>query len=115
MLKYQKGTVILVPFPFSDKLEEKIRPAVIVSNKVNHNQIIIAFITSNSKNRKDNSVVRLNKQDEGFKDTGLKVSSLIYLSQLATINTNRVLGRLGVLSFEKVKEINDGLKKVFGI
>ncbi len=41
--------VVVVPFPFTDKLAEKRRPALIVSGKVfneQHDQLLLAMITT---------------------------------------------------------------------
>lgn len=37
MIRYNKGDVILVPFPFSDQTTTKKRPAVIISSNTYNN------------------------------------------------------------------------------
>jgi mRNA interferase MazF len=115
MSRYKKGEIVLVPFPFSDKLEEKTRPTVIVSNRIRRNTIIVAFVTSKKRSQKDDDVIYLDKKDKGFDKTRLKESSSIYLSQLATINTKKILGRLGFLNKENTEKINGKIKNIFGL
>ena len=49
MTSYERGAVVLVPFPFSERLVAKKRPAVVVSSDAYHkvsSDVIIAQITS---------------------------------------------------------------------
>ncbi len=49
-MAFQKGDLLLVPFPFSDLRTNKVRPATVVSSAAYHAtepDIIIAAITSN--------------------------------------------------------------------
>jgi len=42
-----KGKVVLVPFPFDDLSDAKVRPAVCLTDPVgSHRHVILAFITS---------------------------------------------------------------------
>ena len=42
----KKGKIVLIPFPFTDLSASKVRPAVIVSNFSQGEDIIVAFISS---------------------------------------------------------------------
>jgi len=42
-----KNTIVLVPFPFDDFSNAKVRPALCLTNEINKfNHVIIAFISS---------------------------------------------------------------------
>ena len=48
-MAFQRGDVVLVPFPFSDLSTTKVRPAVVVSGSLYHTtepDLILAAITS---------------------------------------------------------------------
>src|SRR4051794_23274316 len=48
-MAFQRGEVVLVPFPFSDQSTTKVRPAVVVSSSAyntNEPDVILAAITS---------------------------------------------------------------------
>lgn len=49
---YSRGDIVLIPFPFTDLRDSKMRPAIVVSNAtVNRtNDLILAQITSQIKN-----------------------------------------------------------------
>ena len=43
-----KNSIVLVPFPFDDFSDSKIRPALCLTNEIgNYQHVIIAFISSN--------------------------------------------------------------------
>ena len=42
----KKGAVILVPFPFTDLSENKVRPAVVLSCAMKGEDVVVAFISS---------------------------------------------------------------------
>ena len=46
---YKKGSIILVPFPFTDLSGNKVRPAVIISDGKVGNDVVVVFITSQTK------------------------------------------------------------------
>ena len=51
MQNYKQGDIILIPFPFTDRAETKMRPAVIISkDEINDRLFIVAKITSVIRN-----------------------------------------------------------------
>ena len=50
---YKFGTIILIPFPFTDLSKSKIRPALIVSqSNLNSEDITVCFITAKKTTNK---------------------------------------------------------------
>jgi mRNA interferase MazF len=99
----KKGSVILIPFPFTDLRGSKIRPAVVLSN--NGLDVTICFITSEFKWKTGSDVFVLPSASNG-----LKVPSLIRVGKIATIDSALVLGVLGELSNAEIAELDKGLK-----
>ena len=102
----KKGTVILIPFPFTNLKGSKIRPAVVLS--LNGVDVTICFITSELKWKTEYDIYILPSMING-----LKVPSLIRTGKIATIDTALVLGKLGELSNVEISELDNALKKLF--
>lgn len=97
-----KGDIVLVPFPFTDLSGAKNRPAVILIETTD--DITVSFITTQLK-WQDQLDITLYPSSRN----GLKQSSLIRLSKLATINKDLVIGKLGDLSVSEIRVFNQNL------
>lgn len=87
------GDVVLVPFPFRDRLAESARPAVVVSTpEFNaHGDVIVAAIMSHgARSNTDYALVE-------WEFAGLRLQSTVRML-LATLSSRRVLLRTGQLS-----------------
>jgi mRNA interferase MazF len=107
---YKKGTIVLVPFPFTDLSGNKVRPAVIVSDGKISADVVLLFITSQSKLKGKHLV-----QVAPDKENGIKTKSKIVCSKIATLEAKIILGELGILSPSVQKSIDVELKKVLGL
>jgi mRNA interferase MazF len=111
-----KGKIVLVPFPFDDMVNTKVRPALCLTNETSiHNHVIIAFISSQVPQVINSSDIKINEQDTDFVQTGLKQNSLLVLHKLVTISTNIILKELGKLPLQYQNQINNNLKSIFNI
>ena len=84
----KKGSVVLIPFPFTDLKGSKVRPAVVLSK--NDSDVTICFVTSELKWKTEQDVSIFPSQTNG-----LKVPSLIRTAKIATIDSDLILGILG--------------------
>ncbi|MCF0074424.1 type II toxin-antitoxin system PemK/MazF family toxin [Dyadobacter sp. CY261] len=98
-----KGDIVLIPFPFTNLKGSKLRPAVILIN--NEMDITVCFITSQVDRREPADVILLPNQLNG-----LKVSSLIRTSKMATLDRSLAKGLLGRLSIDEIADLNLKLK-----
>jgi mRNA interferase MazF len=92
--------IVVVPFPYSDRLAEKRRPALVVSHAdlpVRLKRVWVVMITSTP--HADIGDVAL----EDLKAAGLPVASTIRASKLATIDVDRVIRVVGRLSDDDQK------------
>ena len=112
---YAKGTVVLVPFPFTDLSGDKVRPALIVSKTKLADDVVVVFVTSQNERKIQTTDVPIKTTDASFNLTGLKTNSLVRVQKLATLNKQVVLGELGTLPPAMVKKIDQKLKVLFGI
>lgn len=110
----KQGTIVLVPFPFSDLSATKVRPAVVLSSAKHGEDIIFAFISSGSA-RSENFDIAVKTIDPYFSRTGLKTNSVIRVAKLATLDKKIILGEIGNLGPGHLKQIKISLKNLFSI
>jgi mRNA interferase MazF len=87
------GTVVVLPFPYADRLAEKRRPALVVSSQElarRHGILWVAMITS-----AENAGWEGDVEIADPVRSGLRVPSLIRPAKLATVDLNRITRRLG--------------------
>jgi mRNA interferase MazF len=101
----KKGSIILIPFPFTDLKGNKIRPAIVLCQS--ELDVTICFITSELKWKMEYDVSVFPS-----KENGLKTPSLIRISKIATVNSDLALGELGELSSTELSKLNKGLKEL---
>jgi mRNA interferase MazF len=95
------GDIVLLKFPFSDTLNFKKRPALII-NEFNDGDIIVCRITSQQYNTPYDLYV------ENWDKVGLKLPSVIRIHKLATMEKDMVdkkIGRIDNSVKEKIKLI----------
>jgi mRNA interferase MazF len=107
---YKRGTLILVPFPFTDLSGSKVRPALIISRGKIGQNIMVLFITSKNKS-KEKHLVSIIPDSEN----GLKIKSNIVCGKIATLDTKVVLGELGTISDSLQNQVNKELKTVLNL
>lgn len=95
MTTYNRGDVILVPFPFTDLTTRKQRPAVIVSSN-QYNQagqdVIIAAITSGKK------VMDTDYALSNWQEAGLLSESIVKTGKIVTLHKALIRKGLGKVS-----------------
>ncbi|MEK7614590.1 MAG: type II toxin-antitoxin system PemK/MazF family toxin [Patescibacteria group bacterium] len=105
-----KGTIVLVPFPFTDLSGQKVRPALALYDSRRGEDCIVAFISSlKTKTGIFDVRVKLSLKN------GLKIDSAIKVDKIATLQKKIVLGELGVLESQYLSLVNKKLKQLFGI
>jgi mRNA interferase MazF len=113
MTIYERGDVVLVPFPFSDQSASKKRPAVIISsdryNKLSSDVVIMAIT---SKTHKADGPVEYVIED--WEKTGLLKPSLIKPA-VSTIEQKLIIKKLGSFSSKDINLLGKALKELFGL
>ena len=99
-----KGDIVLVPFPFTDLTGSKLRPALVLA--VNMNDIIVAFVSSQLSLKSEYNV-RISPNNYN----GLKTTSVIKVSKIATLEKKIIQGKLGYLEYQTIIEVNKKLYK----
>lgn len=106
-----KGTVVLVPFPFTDLSGQKVRPALVLSSSSKEEDCIIAFISS----AKPKKVGTFDIFVPVSQENGLKVDSVIKISKLATLQKKIIIGELGTLESGILLSVDKKLRNLLQI
>ena len=112
---HKQGDIVLVPFPFTDLSGEKVRPALVLSKKENGDDVTVCFISSIVSKKILPNELLIEEKSAPFKNTGLKVSSNIKVTKIATLEKKVILGKLGALDAGSVNKIKTILKNHFSI
>ena len=91
---YLPADIVVVPFPYSDRFAEKVRPALVVSNDrlARIGFIWIVMITSAKRvPLSDDVLIR------ELEPTGLSAHSVVRPAKIACTEASRLIGRIGRL------------------
>jgi mRNA interferase MazF len=107
-MAFQAGDVVLVPFPFRDRLAERTRPAVVVSALAYNQQgdLIVAAVTSQAPRFATDYALL------DWSAAGLQFPSTVRML-LATLAETRVLHKVGRLTDRDWAEVQARVRQVF--
>lgn len=113
MTAYEKGDVILVPFPFSNQSTIKKRPAIVISsntyNKISADVVIMAIT---SQTEKTIGIGECLIKD--WKNSGLLKSSAVKPA-ISTIEKTLILKKMGSLSPGDFLSMQNALKEILDL
>lgn len=110
---FKFGTLVLVPFPFTDLTSTKLRPALIISKKPQED-VIVSFITSKIPKPRHSAHFLLQNSDRHFPGTGLKTNSVFRFDKIATLSRRLILGELGAVPPGLLKKMKKSFQAAFG-
>ena len=112
----RRGSLVLVPFPFTDLSSQKLRPAVVVDDlPANFYDKILVFVSSKIGKVDKKYEFVVDENVAGFSDTGLKVSSKIICNKVATLDRRIILGEIGIMSDKQMVEVDKRLNRALGL
>ena len=103
-----KGDIVLITFPFTDMSGSKLRPAIVLA--ASSMDLTVCFVTTQLQ-WEEPTDVRL----QPTLTNGLKRSSLIRVSKIATIDKSLAKGLLGQLDSNELSELDLKLKTLLGL
>lgn len=107
----KRGTVVLTPFPCTDLSGQRVRPALVVSRSDRPgSDVLLAFITTHRGQPLLVTDLLVADTHPDFMQTGLKVSSVVKLDKLVTVETPVLLGELGELSTPLMQQADEKLR-----
>ena len=108
-----KGDIVLVPFPFTDLSQTKLRPAIVLWADSRSRDVTLCFISSQGVENLNEGEFSLNPTDGEFQGTGLKVASKVRVTRIATIERGLISRRLGKLGNRQTQQLNLALITAF--
>lgn len=103
-----KGTVVLIPFPFTNLTGNKLRPALILAETPL--DVTVSFITTRLQWQEPTDILL----QPGLLN-GIKKTSLVRLSKIATIDNILVKGKIGSIDAIQMADLDQKLKTIFQI
>ena len=94
------GSVVLIPFPFSDLSKAKLRPALVVA-ETSYDDWILCQITSQSYS--DSKAIMIT--DDHFQQGSLQTISYVRPSKLFTANASLIIRQVGELKPAVLKQV----------
>lgn len=109
--RFDPFDVVVVPFPYADRLAEKRRPALVISNRklAAHGVIWVAMITSADNEPWPSDVAIAN-----LERAGLPAPSVVRPSKIACIEPSRIDRRLGRLDKAAARKVGQRLRGFLG-
>jgi mRNA interferase MazF len=104
-----KGDVVLVPFPFTDLSQTKVRPAIVLWADPNGQDVTLCFVSSQDVTQLYPGEFVLDPINPEFQQTGLKVISKVRVTRIATLERRLLARKLGNLGAAQLKQLNNAL------
>ena len=109
-MDYASFDIVVVAYPYADRLAEKRRPALVVSAPALQKQyglVWLMMITS-----ADNPPWDCDVAISDLKQAGLPAPSVVRPAKIATVDAGRVLRRIGKLSAKDGKRVKEALREL---
>ena len=104
MVSLAAGHVVLVPFPFSDLSQSKLRPAVVLAS-AGRGDWILSQITS----KPYGDLLAIPIGDQEFSEGSLKINSFVRPGKLFTASDTLMLAQVGILNEAALQRILAGV------
>lgn len=113
---YQRGDVVLVPFPFTNLRGAKARPALVVSDSpFNFRDVVLVAITSQVPAGSDPLAVDLAPSQSNFAATGLRQHSAVLVGKLVTLEVGLPYRAIGRADAALMAEVDSRLRLLWGL
>ena len=116
MSRWKRGDIVVVTFPYTEadgRIVVKGRPALVVSSAwVNRStqDVIVAAISSRQPAQPYPTDFKIAEGTAAFKRSGLKVSSIVKGTALATLSQTVIARRLGSLGPVEMRQVDGCLR-----
>lgn len=112
-MSLSKGDIVLVPFPFTDLSQTKLRPAVVLWADTPGDDVTLCFIYSQNITNLSLGEFLLDPADAEFLGTNLKVASKVRVTRIVTLRHQLIQRRLGKLGAYQIQQLNTSIIQAF--
>jgi len=105
--KYTNGDIVLIPVPFTNLKETKVRPAFVITQV--HDDIIVCAITSVIKNHPYRIPIY------ELTNLFLPLHSQIHCTMIATLDNSLILKKIGKAQLQTRLDVNRVLQKLLNV
>lgn len=109
--RFDPFDVVIVPFPYSDRLAEKRRPAVVISNR-KLSLLGLAWLVMITS--ADNPAWPGDVQISDLKVSGLPAPSMVRPAKITCIDSSRILRRAGKLDRATARMVSQRIHGLLG-
>jgi mRNA interferase MazF len=110
-----RGDIVLTRFPFTDLTGASLRPALVVSPGQIGQDIVLVAISSVVRGALAPTDCIVDRTHPEFARTGLRVTSVLRLHKLATVERSVIVRRLGRIGPQLQGEVDRLLRTVVGL
>ncbi len=114
-MRLKKGDIVLVNSPFTDLSTTKLRPALVLTASSAIEEVTLCFISSQNATSLSLEEFALNISDAEFSSTGLRVSSKVRVTRIATLERRLIIRGLGELGILQMQQLNAVMIRAFQI
>jgi len=108
----EAGQVVVFRFPQTDLEEGKLRPALLLGKLPgNYDDWLICMISSQTRQYVEGFDEIVRETDNDFRDSGLKITSVIRVGRLAVVSGEILIGAIGQVSSERLRRIKKHLSE----
>jgi mRNA interferase MazF len=106
---FNRGAIVLLPFPFSDQTTSKIRPAVVANPRYPSDDLLVVAVTSVGENLRPGEFAV-----QFWREAGLIHPSFIKRA-VSSVAANLVRRQLGQLRQDDMKKLDEAMRLWFGL
>lgn len=104
------GQIALLRFHGTDLTPGKLRPVILIAATPGpYDDWLVCMMSTQIRQALEGFDERIDQNAEDFKQSGLKVASVVRLSRLAVVSTESLVGAIGEISPERLERIRQKL------
>lgn len=101
-----KGSIVLIKFSFTDLSQTKLRPAIVLWVDPIGSDVVVCAITSQRTEQISEGELILDSDNPEFSNTGLRITSKVRVTRIATLDRQFVVRKIGDLGKKYHQQLN---------